>query len=138
MPSFEEKSVWVQLGAMVIGLGAYFAVAGTLLANGVREMPAFTAVFMVAVVLMVMLLIAGHVIAALTGRPESADERDRLIACRAEHRSSWIVAVGGLAAVTCMTFSIDNVWTANLLLMSLALSELLGFILRIIYYRRGV
>ena len=65
MPSFEEKSVWVQLGAMVIGLGAYFAVAGTLLANGVREMPAFTAVFMVAVVLMVMLLIAGHVIAAL-------------------------------------------------------------------------
>ena len=43
-----------------------------------------------------------------------------------------------LGAVTCMATGVDNVWTANLLLLSLALAEMLGFALKIVYYRRGV
>ncbi len=136
--SFEEKSVWVQLVAMLLGLGAYFAFAAYMLAEGVRAMPAFAALFMVAVVAMVIFLVVGHLLAALTGKPEGRDERDRIIAWRAEHNSSWLIAVGVFAAVTCMIFAVENVWTANVLLLSLALSEVLGFILRIVYYRRGV
>jgi hypothetical protein len=136
--SFEEKSVWIQLTCMVVGLGAYFVLAGNMLAAGVRAMPAFAALFMVAVGFMVILLIAGHVIAALSRRPEVRDERDRIIAWRAEHNSSWVLAVGVFAAMTCMVFSIDNVWTANLLLLFLGLSEALGFVLQIVYYRRGL
>ena len=130
--SFEEKSVWIQLGAMTVGLGVYFVIAGRMLASGVRDVSAFAALFMV------VLLVIAYVVAALTSKVEGRDERDRLIAWKAEHRSAWIVAVGVLGAVACMAAGIPNVWTANLLLLSLALSEIFGFVLQIVYYRRGV
>lgn len=136
--SFEERSVWIQLWGMVVGLGAYFILAGRMLAGGVREMSAFAALFLVSTGLMVVLLIVGHVVAALASRPEGRDERDRLISWRAEHNSSWVVATGVCGAVTCMVFRVENVWAANLLLLSLALSEVLGYVLRLVYYRRGV
>lgn len=136
--SFEEKSVWIQFGAMSVSLGAYFVIAGRMLASGVREMSAFVSMFIVAVVVMVVFMIVAYVLAALTGKPEDRDERDRLIAWKAEHRSAWLTAVGMLGAVTCMATGVDNVWTANLLLLSLALAEMLGFALKIVYYRRGV
>jgi len=136
--SFEEKSVWIQLVCMVLGLGGYFILAGNMISNGVRDMPAFAALFMVATVLMVILLVAGVVVAAIASKPEGRDERDRLISWRSDHNSSWVLAVGVFGAVTCMVFGLENVWTANLLLLSLGLSELLGFVLRLVYYRRGV
>lgn len=136
--SFEEKSVWIQLAGVGFGLGAYFFFAGRLLAAGVREMPAFAALFMIAVVAMVVFLIVAHVVAAVARKPEDRDERDRLIAWRSEHNSAWLLAVGVFAAVICMVLGVENVWTANLLLLALAVSEVLGFVLRIVYYRRGV
>lgn len=136
--SFEEKTVWIQLGAMTLGLGTYFVVAGRLLADGVREIGAFAALFMVAVVVMVILMVVAFGITALTGRPEGRDERDRLIGWKAEHHSAWLTAVGVLGAVACMALGVEMVWIANLLLLSLALSEILGFVLQLVYYRRGV
>src|SRR5688500_383664 len=136
--SFEEKSVWIQLVGTVLGLGAYFVVAGRMLAAGVTALPAYAALFMVSVVLMVILLVVGYVVAAIASRPEGRDERDRLIGWRAENNSSWLLATGMLAAVTGMILSVPNVWIAHLLLLSLVASEVLGFILRLVYYRRGV
>ncbi len=136
--SFEEKSVWIQLGAMVIGLGAYFVIAGRMLASGVTEMRAFVPLFMVAAAVMVILMIVAYVAAGVMRTPEGRDERDRLIAWKAEHRSAWLTAAGVLAAVTCMAMGVYNVWTAHLLLLSLALAEVVGFVLQIVYYRRGV
>jgi len=136
--SFEEKSVWVQLIGTVVGLGAYFVVAGLLLRQGVTELVAFVPLFAASVILLVVVIVAGIVVAALTARPEGRDERDRLIGWRAESNSSWLLAVGVFAAITAMLFGVGNVWIANLLLLSLFLSESLGFALRIIYYRRGL
>lgn len=135
--SFEERSVWIQLVAMILGLGAYFVVAGRMLAEGVREMPAFAMVFIVAVIWMVIFLIIAYALAALMAKPERRDERDRIIAWRSEYQSSWVVAVGVLAGVACMVLGVGNVWTANVLLLGLAASEILGFVLQIIAYRRG-
>lgn len=136
--SFEEKSVWIQLAGTTIGLGAYFVVAGMMYTSGVRALPAYVPLFAAAVILIVILLVIGHIIAAVTSRPEGRDERDRLIEWRAESNSAWLLAVGILGAVTAMIFSLDNVWVAHLLLLSLFVSEALGFILRLVYYRRGV
>ena len=137
-PSFEEKSVWIQLVALLVALGAYFVVAGNMIAKGVTAMPAYAALFMTSTVLMVILLIVGFIIAALTRKPEPRDERDRIIAWRAEHHSSWVVAVGSFTAITAMVVSLDNVWTAHILLLSLALSHVLCYVLQLISYRRGV
>lgn len=136
--SFEEKSVWIQLVCAMLGLSAYFVIAGRMLASGITALPAYAALFGVAVALMVVLLVAGHVVAAIASRPEGRDERDRLIGWRAESNSGWLLATGVLGAVVGMLLGIENVWTANILLLSLFLSEILGYALRLVYYRRGV
>jgi len=136
--SFEEKSVWIQLVSLVLGLGAYFAVAGRMMAAGVTALPAYTVLFLVSVALMVAVLVAGHVAAAIASKPEGRDERDRLIGWRAESNSSWLLAVGVFAAITGMLFSLSTVWIAHLLLVSLFASEMLGYVLRLLYYRRGM
>jgi len=136
--SFEEKCVWIQLVAMVIGLGAYFVLAGSMMSKSVTDLPPYAFLFGASVVLMVILLVAGITVAAIASKPEGRDERDKLISWRAENNSSWLLTVGVLAAVTGMIFSIENVWIVHLLLLSMFLSEVLGFILRLVYYRRGV
>lgn len=136
--SFEEKSVWVQLVGMVVGLGWYFVVAGVMMWNGARVLPAFAPVFAVAVVLLVILMIVGHAVAAVMSRPEPRDERDRIIGWRAESRASWLLAAGVVTAIFGMIVGVENVWTAHLLLAALFLSETVGLSVRLVYYRRGV
>jgi uncharacterized membrane protein len=136
--SFEERSVWIQLLSLLLVLGGYSFVAGHMLSVGVTALPAYAAVFTVSVVLMVIVLVAGHVVMAIASRPEGRDERDRLIAWRAENYSGWLVATGLLTGVTLMVLSVPNVWVAHLLLLSLFLSEILKLVLQLVYYRRGV
>ncbi|MDE0178126.1 MAG: hypothetical protein OXP36_05975 [Gammaproteobacteria bacterium] len=136
--SFEEKSVWIQLVGLVVGLGGYLAVAGLMLWNGVSALPAFVPVFAVAIVLVVAINIAGHVVAAIVSRTDEADERDRLIGCVAESRSSWILGVGVIGAIMALILSVGGVWVAHLLLISLFGSEVAKDVLQIVYYRRGI
>lgn len=136
--SFEEKSVWIQLVSTLLMLGGYFVFAGSLLADGVVALPAYAALFTVAVVLLVVLLVVGHVVAAIASRPEGRDERDRLIEWRASSNAGWILATGVLSAVVLMVFRVEPVYVAHLLLLSLFLSQTLCFVLQIRYYRRGI
>ena len=136
--SFEEKSVWIQLVGLVVGLGGYLVAAGVMLSNGVNALPAFVPVFTVAIILVVAINIAGHVVVAIVGRTDEADERDRLIGCRAESRSSWILGVGVIGAITALILSVGTVWVAHLLLISLFGSELAKEVLQIVYYHRGI
>lgn len=136
--SFEEKSVWVQLLATLAGLGAYFVVALMMMSSGVTALAAYVPLFAAAVVLIVVLMIAGHIAAAISGRPEPRDERDRLIEWKAESRSAWVVTAGVFGAIAGMLFGFESVWIAHGLLGSVLAAESLGFILRLVYYRRGV
>ena len=136
--SFEEKSVWIQLVSLVVGLGGYLVVAGLMLSNGVSALPPFVPVFAVAIVLIVAVNIAGHVLAAVTSRSDEADERDRLIGWRAESGSSWILGVGVIGAIMALILSVGVVWVAHLLLLSLFGSEVAKDVLQIVYYRRGI
>lgn len=136
--SFEEKSTWVQLTSLVVGLGGYLVVAGLMLSNGVTALPAFVPVFAVAIVLIVAINVAGHAVAAIASRADEADERDRLIGWRAESFSSWILGVGVIGAIIALILSVGSVWVAHLLLISLFGSEAAKQVLQIVYYRRGI
>jgi hypothetical protein len=136
--SFAEKSVWIQLIGVAVALGLYFVVAGWMLARGITILPAFAGVFVVALVLLVAILVGGHLVAALVGRPEPADVRDREIEGRAESRTGWILATGVLGAIGALVVTVEPVWVAHLLLLSLYLSELARLALQLVYYRRGM
>lgn len=136
--SFEEKSVWIQLASLGVVLIAYGAVAGSMLLAGVMHIVPYVPVFAVAVVLLIILMIVGHTVAAIAGRPEESDERDRLIVWRAESNAGWVLGMGVFAALAGLIMSINNVWVAHVLLLSLFLSEMAKLIFQIVYYRRGV
>ncbi len=136
--SFEEKSAWITLLGMLVVLGSYFFVALRMLAAGVTAVAPFVPVFAVAVLFGVVLLIAGHVVVAIASRPDGRDERDRLISWRAEHNSSWLLAVGVIAAIFALATPVAPAWIANGLLMALFVAEILNYGLRLYYYRRGL
>ena len=136
--SFEEKSVWIQLGSLGVVLVAYGAIAGRMLWAGVMHIAPYLPVFAIAVALLVVLMIVGHAVAAISGRPEGRDERDKLIVWRAESNAAWVLGAGVLAALAGLAVSINNVWIAHVLLLSMFLSEMAKLVLQIVYYRRGL
>lgn len=136
--SFTEKSVWIQFVATIVALGGYFAVAWSMYARGIDVLVPYVPLFFAAVFVMGMILIIGHVLAAIFGKWEQPDERDRLIHWRSESNSAWVLVVGIFATVACMVFAINNVLVAHVLLLSLFLAQMYQFGLQIIYYRRGM
>ena len=136
--SFEEKSVWIQLVSMLLVMTGYLFVAGRMLASGVDAVAPFFIVFIVASVAMVVILVVGHIVAALTGPADPADERDRQIGWRAESRSSWVLGASVLIAVAALSLGLSTAWIANLLMVSMFVSEVLKYTLQLWYYRRGM
>jgi uncharacterized membrane protein len=136
--SFEEKSVWVQLACTLLGVAAYVFMAAGLFREGATSLPAFAACFGVSVSLIVVAMIVGHVAVALASRHENPDERDRLVAWKASHRSAWLLVVGIMAALMGMLLGIAEVWVAHALLVSLYLAQIMAYVLQLVYYRRGL
>lgn len=135
--SFEEKSARIQLSSLVLALAGYGLVAGRMAAAGVEALPAYAAVFGVAVVVIVAVHVLGHTVAALTGRVDRGDERDRVIARRAESRSGWLLGVGVIAALLGLVAGVAALWIAHALLLALFASEILRLTLQLVDYRRG-
>lgn len=136
-PSFQEKSVWVQMIGLVVSFGAYAVMAGQLWSHGARELPAYVVAFVAGLVLLVLIVAAGHAAAALHRTPEPEDERDRLIELTAESRSSWVLGAGTFVAIAALVGQVPAFWVANLLLVAMYASEVLGLALRAVAYRRG-
>lgn len=136
--SFEERSAWVQLVALLLMMGGYFVGAGAIASRGETSLMSYLPLFIVAVVLLVVLMVIGHIVASVFGGAGERDERDKLIVWRAESNASWVLGAGTIAAIAGLMFEIGNVWIAHLLLVSLLLSALLKLAMQLIYYRRGV
>src|SRR6056297_3516058 len=139
--SFEEKSVWIQLLSLIVVFGSYFFIALRMILEGITNIKAFIPLFFIATVFLVIILIAGHIVAAIVHRkdkPDQQDERDRLIAWRSESNSAWILGTGILVAIIGLVLSVQTVWIANLLLLFLFLSEVVKALFQIFYYRRGM
>jgi len=136
--SFEEKNVWIQFISMVITFAAYLAVAGYMISAGVEHLQPYAAVFAVSVVAMVIIMVLGYIIAAITGRVEKRDERDRIIGWRAQSNSAWMLAAGIFTALCLMLASVKPLWVAHLLLISLYASQLMEYAFQLLYYRKGM
>ena len=136
--SYEEKSVWIKLLAMAIAFAGYLIIAGTMRSAGVDLLPPYAAVFAASVVVMVIIMVLGHLLAAITGRVEKRDERDRTIGWRAGSNSAWVLAAGIFTALCLMLASVSTLWVAHLLLISLYASQIMEYVLQLLYYRRGM
>jgi len=136
--SFEEKMAWITLVSLALVFGLYFVVAARMISVGVTALVAFVPLLLWVVTALVLVLAAAATVVAIASRPEGRDERDRLIEWRAGSNSGWVLAAGVVAGIAALAVSVESVWVAHLLLLSLLVSELLKSALQLLYYRRGV
>ena len=139
--TFREKSIWVSLIIMSVVWVNYFVRVQPALADGSISKEGSIGLFIGAVVTLVVLEIIVHIVLAVSNSKtadQPADEREKLINSKAGDISGWVL---GVCVVTigayAMLNDVSSVLIANLLLLSLVLSQCADYALALFYYRRG-
>lgn len=144
--SYEEKSSWVSTLSVLFVSVWYFTTLWPVVGSEDSLPPAvLIGPTVVATVVLVVLQVGGHILAALLGRPQHADERDRLIALRATRLSDLAMGVCVFLVIAHLLTSDMGLvalpstpaCTAYLLMLAMVLSELVDGAARIIGYRRS-
>lgn len=139
--SFEEKSVWVSLVVILTVFTGYFSQSFEGLAAGTLERGEALGMFVAAVIAVIVLEVALHIIIAIFSSKDAAnpsDERDRLFVIKAGNISGYVLGFGVLViAVQALIHDQDALWSANLLLFAVFVSQIACYALQLFYYRRG-
>ncbi len=136
--SFKEKSAWVMCLALAIGALFYGYVVIAASAGLDQPLPPLLPVFVVYVLILIVVSIIGHVLAAITGLNEASvpgDERDRLIASRASHISSYFLGIGVICALLLYLVSYNGHLLFHGVFASLMLSAICEYAMKIYFYR---
>ncbi len=133
--SFREKSLWLMLASLLGVFGFYFAVV--LPPEAPNVMPEQVAVFALAVVMLVVVQIVGHVAIAIVDRRTDTDERDRLITLKGARNSGFVLATGAFLALCAALATEGNFVFMHVLLAFWVLAEIVQIGSQLIMYRRG-
>lgn len=136
--TFQEKSLWVTLVALLVTFGGYFySLYMTILANpAVKDvMPYHAGLFAGATAMLVVILIVGHIVIALLDRRTEPDERDKLIELRAGRYGSYVLATGVFLALCTALMTEGNALMAHVLLGFWVLAQTIEIISQLIMYR---
>lgn len=115
---------------------------------GREALIAFTGLGVAAVVMLVVLQVIGHIVAAVISKPEDGDERDRLIGLRSDQVGGIVLNIGVISTVGHILaagfFDQPSVVALaspfgilNMLVASMVIAELCACLTRIWLYRRG-
>lgn len=139
--SFEEKSTWVSLAAILFVYASYFSQVFEGLVNNNLNKGEVAGLFIGAVVILVIIQVVLQIILAASNSKDADrpnDERDRLFALRAGYASDWILSFGILTiAVAIFLKDLDSLWAANLLFLLFVISQVVSYALTLFFYRRG-
>lgn len=137
--SFKEKSAWVMFLALMAGAFFYAnALVDYVIEDDDINLISFVVLY---VVIIVAVSIVGHIIAAVTSVKEAeapADERDKIIAARANSMSSYILGFGAITGILQYLLFGDGDVLFHFVLGSLTLAAIAEYGLQIYFYRRGV
>lgn len=147
--SLREKSAWISLGITLFVYVPYFAGMLGPLFHHEFTLAAVLPLFLGAVLLQTMLMVASQIVLALIGRGELADERDRIIDARA-HRVGYnvlhitasftllcLIALTAIPAEIRIGQAPAVAFLGQVLLLCLVLAELARNATEIVCYRRG-
>lgn len=137
-PNFNEKMHWVTIIALVVIYGLYFSLV--LPPRSPDVSPEHIVLFLVLLVPLVLIFVAGAVVSVMTGRKGDYldDERDRLIELKGIRNSAYVLGTGVFVSIICALFIDGNFWFIHVLFGFLVLAELVEAASRIAYYRLGV
>lgn len=133
--SFQEKSLWLTFGGLLLAFGWYFA--SVLPSHGDSVLPEQVTTFFVAVAVLVVAQIAGHVVISIVDRRTQSDERDRLIQMKGARNGSYVLATGVFFSLCTAVLIEGNFWFAHVLLGSWVLAQLVEIASQLAMHRRG-
>lgn len=135
MGTFQEKSLWILFAGVVIAFGFYFnAVFPT---DAVNVGRGHIGLFVAAIVLLIVVQIVGHIIAAIVDQHFETDERDRLYELKAVRSSSYVLAAGVFISLCVALMTAGNFLFTHVLLGFWALATLVEIGHQLYLYRRG-
>jgi len=133
--SFQEKSLWLMAVGLVGWFGFYF---GTVLPTETANvMPHQMALFVLAIVMLVIMQIVGHIVLAIVDRRSETDERDRLIELKGTRNAAHVLATGVLLALSAALMTDGNFVFTHVLLGAWVLAQLVQIGSQLFLYRRG-
>jgi hypothetical protein len=89
------------------------------------------------VVLLVVLMVAGHIFIAIIDQRTESDERDRLFELKGERNSSYVLATGVFLSLCAAVLIEGNFVFTHLLLGFWVLAQLVEIGSQLYFYRRG-
>lgn len=139
--SFKEKSIWASFFIILLVYGKYFLYVFDGLSTGSLDKGDISGLFIGAVVALIVYQIVFHIILAVLNSKqadEPSDERDRMISTKAGNVSGWVLgfAVFTIAAHI-FIYDLNALWSANLLMLAMVISQLSAYAMQLFYYRRG-
>ena len=134
--SFQEKSLWLTLASLIVAFGLYFGSA--LPGAPIDVMPAQVGMFVLAVALLVITQVAGHIAIAVVDRRPETDERDRLIGLKGTRNGAYVLASGVFLALCTTLLTDGNFVFTHVLLGSWVVAQLVETASQLLLYRRGV
>jgi hypothetical protein len=138
--SYEEKGTWVYLVAVAGAYAVYLAIIlGRVQGTPVSEVP-YVSVLLWTTVASVVASTLGRTLIE-TARPSDSrrkDVRDREIYRFGEYASRWFVVGGAAAGFFLALAKVDYFWIANVIYLGFVLWAIVGSVLKIVAYRRGL
>jgi hypothetical protein len=139
--TFQEKSVLINVVALVIGAIAYAALVIPLATGVPVDEVAYQPLMIVAVVLLTVIVVIGHVVVAVARPAEASagmDEREKLIGWRGQTVGGYVLAVGVFTAICLAMAEVPWFWIANVLAAMWVLAEVVAGLVKLALFRRGV
>jgi hypothetical protein len=142
--SYEERGQWVYLVAIVLTYGAYVAIvlqqATQTPITNVDYIPTMLWAIGIGIALSIVgrigVEIAGHVAAPRDSH--DPDVRDRDIGRFGEYFAGTVLGVGMVVPFALTLAEFDYFWIANAMYLAFVVSALVGAVMKLVAYRRGL
>jgi hypothetical protein len=138
--SYEEKRIWVYLVTSAGAYAVYLAIVfERVLRTPVAQVPYVSALLWTTVASIVASMVGRTLVE--TARPSDShrsDVRDREISRFGEYASRWFVIAGAAAAFGMAIARWDYFWIANVIYLGFVLWAVVGSVVKLFAYRRGL
>jgi hypothetical protein len=138
--SYEEKGTWVYLVACAGAYGVYLVIVlGRLAGTPAAEVP-YAWVLLWTTVASVVASVVGRTLAETASPSDSrrSDARDKEIYRFGEYASRWCIVAAAAAAFFMALAKWDYFWIANVIYLGFVLWAVVGSVIKLVAYRRGL
>ena len=136
----EERVAWIGAITAVIALVAYTVILLTRADGAPLPDVPYADLMLWTIGVSIVATIVLNILAAILSPKDrdKKDQRDKEIYRFGEHAGQSLLVVGALAALLLALVEADHFWIANALFLGFLLSAILGSIVKIVAYRRGL